>query len=290
MLEIKDGKFLLNGKEFRIYSGCIHYFRVPEALWRDRLAKLKAAGLNTVETYVAWNMHEAKRGEYVFSGMADIVKFIKTAQELGLYVILRPGPYICAEWDLGGLPAWILADKNVVLRCMNKPYLSYVEEWFKVLFDKVRDLQITRGGNIIAMQIENEYGSYGNDKEYLQYIADLMKKFGAEELEQLYFGRRTARSLQGAHFRFQRRGSLFCFERLAGRKHAQDLHGVLGRLVRPLGRKTSRSSAQAGGKRDQRLFGHGCEFQPLYVPRRHQLRLYRGREPFRRLSAHDHEL
>lgn len=182
MLEIKDGKFLLNGKEFRIYSGCIHYFRVPEALWRDRLAKLKAAGLNTVETYVAWNMHEAKRGEYVFSGMADIVKFIKTAQELGLYVILRPGPYICAEWDLGGLPGWMLADKNVVLRCMNKPYLSYVEEWFKVLFDKVRDLQITRGGNIIAMQIENEYGSYGNDKEYLQYIADLMKKFGAEVL------------------------------------------------------------------------------------------------------------
>ena len=182
MLEIKDGKFLLNGDEFRIYSGCIHYFRVPQALWKDRLAKLKAAGLNTVETYVAWNMHEAKRGEYVFSGMADIVKFIKTAQELGLYVILRPGPYICAEWDLGGLPAWILADKNVVLRCMNKPYLAYVEEWFKVLFDKVRDLQITRGGNIIAMQIENEYGSYGNDKEYLQYIADLMKKCGAEVL------------------------------------------------------------------------------------------------------------
>ena len=182
MLEIKDGKFLLNGEEFRIYSGCIHYFRVPQALWKDRLAKLKAAGLNTVETYVAWNMHEAKRGEYVFSGMADIVKFIKTAQELGLYVILRPGPYICAEWDLGGLPAWILADKNVVLRCMNKPYLAYVEEWFKVLFDEVRDLQITRGGNIIAMQIENDYGSYGNDKEYLQYIADLMKKCGAEVL------------------------------------------------------------------------------------------------------------
>ena len=182
MLEIKDGKFLLNGKEFRIYSGCIHYFRVPQELWKDRLAKLKAAGLNTVETYVAWNMHEAKRGEYVFSGMADIVKFIKTAQELGLYVILRPGPYICAEWDLGGLPAWMLADKNVVLRCMNKPYLSYVEEWFKVLFDKVRDLQITHGGNIIAMQIENEYGSYGNDKEYLQYIADLMRRCGADVL------------------------------------------------------------------------------------------------------------
>ena len=176
MLEIKDGKFLLNDKEFRIYSGCIHYFRVPEALWRDRLAKLKAAGLNTVETYVAWNMHEAKRGEYVFSGMADIVKFIKTAQELGLYVILRPGPYICAEWDLGGLPAWILADKNVVLRCMNKPYLSYVEEWFKVLFDKIRDLQITRGGNIIMMQVENEYGGYGNDKSYLRRLVEIYRK------------------------------------------------------------------------------------------------------------------
>ena len=203
MLEIKDGKFYLNGEEFHIYSGCIHYFRVPEQLWEDRLAKLKAAGLNTVETYVAWNMHEPKKGEYNFSGMADIVKFIKTAQELGLYVILRPGPYICAEWDLGGLPAWMLADKNVVLRCMNKPYLSYVEEWFKVLFDKVRDLQITHGGNIIAMQIENEYGSYGNDKEYLQYIADLIEKvrgrravvYGRRQLEQLYFRRRTAGSL-----------------------------------------------------------------------------------------------
>ena len=167
MLEIKDGKFYLNGEEFHIYSGCIHYFRVPEQLWEDRLAKLKAAGLNTVETYVAWNMHEPKKGEYNFSGPADIVKFIKIAQKLGLYVILRPGPYICAEWDLGGLPGWMLADKNVVLRCMNKAYLSYVKEWFEVLFDKVRDLQITRGGNIIAMQIENEYGSYGNDKEYL---------------------------------------------------------------------------------------------------------------------------
>ena len=92
MLEIKDGKFYLNGEEFRIYSGCIHYFRVPEALWRDRLAKLKAAGLNTVETYVAWNMHEAKRGEYVFSGRADIVKFIKTAQELGFMSFCVPVP------------------------------------------------------------------------------------------------------------------------------------------------------------------------------------------------------
>ena len=182
MLEIKDGKFYLNGEEFHIYSGCIHYFRVPEQLWEDRLAKLKAAGLNTVETYVAWNMHEPKKGEYNFSGPADIVKFIKIAQKLGLYVILRPGPYICAEWDLGGLPGWMLADKNVVLRCMNKAYLSYVKEWFEVLFDKVRDLQITRGGNIIAMQIENEYGSYGNDKEYLNHIKDLMIDCGAEVL------------------------------------------------------------------------------------------------------------
>ena len=182
MLEIKDGKFYLNGEEFHIYSGCIHYFRVPEQLWEDRLAKLKAAGLNTVETYVAWNMHEPKKGEYNFSGPADIVKFIKIAQKLGLYVILRPGPYICAEWDLGGLPGWMLADKNVVLRCMNKAYLSYVKEWFEVLFDKVRDLQITRGGNIIAMQIENEYGSYGNDKEYLMYIKDVMVSCGAEVL------------------------------------------------------------------------------------------------------------
>lgn len=107
-LTMDGSHFYLGDKEFRILSGAIHYFRVVPEYWRDRLLKLKACGLNTVETYVAWNVHEPQPGMFNFSGLADLEKFIQTAAELGLYVIVRPGPYICSEWDLGGLPAWLL--------------------------------------------------------------------------------------------------------------------------------------------------------------------------------------
>lgn len=102
MLTIKDGEFKMNGESFRIYSGSMHYFRIMPEYWEDRLRKLKAAGFNTVETYVCWNMHEPRKGEFDFTGRFDIRRFIKTAQEVGLYAIVRPGPYICAEWDFGG--------------------------------------------------------------------------------------------------------------------------------------------------------------------------------------------
>ena len=123
---IKDGEFCLNGEPFKIYSGAIHYFRSLPEYWEDRLTKLKLAGFNTVETYVCWNFHEPKKGEFDFSGMLDIVRFIETAKKAGLYVIVRPGPYICAEWEFGGLPAWLLKDKNIELRCNNEMYLSHV--------------------------------------------------------------------------------------------------------------------------------------------------------------------
>ena len=103
--EVKGGAFYADGKEYKVYSGAIHYFRVPHEYWRDRLMKLKACGFNTVETYVCWNMHEPREGEFDFSGDLDVAGFVRTAGELGLNVIVRPGPYICAEWDLGGLPA-----------------------------------------------------------------------------------------------------------------------------------------------------------------------------------------
>lgn len=180
MLTIKDSEFKMDGKSFRIYSGSMHYFRIMPEYWEDRLKKLKAAGFNTVETYVCWNMHEPKKGEFDFTGRFDIRRFIKTAQEVGLYAIVRPGPYICAEWDFGGLPAWLLKDRNMRLRCAYPEYLQHVSDFYHRLFEEIGDLQQSEGGNIIAMQIENEYGSYGNDKEYLRYIEKLMLDCGTK--------------------------------------------------------------------------------------------------------------
>ncbi len=178
MFEIKNKKFYIDGEEIHIYSGAMHYFRIPEDYWEDRLLKLKAAGLNTVETYVPWNYHEPKKGEFNFEGMLDIERFIKTAQDLGLYVIVRPGPYICAEWDFGGLPAWLLKDRNIRLRCCDKKYMKAVEDFFKVLIPKLLPYQESNGGKLIAMQVENEYGSFGRDKKYLYWLRDLMKDLG----------------------------------------------------------------------------------------------------------------
>ncbi len=178
MLEIKNKKFYMNDEEFHIYSGAMHYFRIPEEYWEDRLLKLKAAGLNTVETYVPWNFHEPKKGQFNFEGMLNIERFIKTAQDLGIYVIVRPGPYICAEWDFGGLPAWLLKDKNIRLRCFDKKYIKAVEDFFKVLIPKLLPFQEQNGGKLIAMQVENEYGSFGRDKKYLYWLRNLMKDLG----------------------------------------------------------------------------------------------------------------
>lgn len=181
-LTAENGRFQMNGADFHIYSGAMHYFRIPQAYWHDRLLKLKLAGFNTVETYVCWNLHEPSPGKFDFSGMLDIEKYIQTAAALGLYVIVRPGPYICAEWDFGGLPAWLLQDKNMRVRCYWRPYLDAVERFFRVLFEKLKPYLSTNGGPVIAMQIENEYGSYGNDKKYLNYLKNLYEKLGMDVL------------------------------------------------------------------------------------------------------------
>ena len=180
MFEIKDKKFLMDGKPINIYSGAMHYFRILPEYWEDRLTKLKLAGFNTVETYVCWNLHEPKPGEFCFEGMLDIERFVKTAEKVGLYCIVRPGPYICAEWDFGGLPAWLLKDKNMQIRCNYPDYTACVERFYRELLSRLAPLQMTKGGNIIAMQVENEYGSYGNDKEYLAFIEKLMRDCGID--------------------------------------------------------------------------------------------------------------
>ena len=177
MFEIKD-KFYLNGKPFQIISGSIHYFRTVPEYWRDRLEKLVNMGLNTVETYIPWNFHEPDRGEFLWNGMRDICRFIETARELGLYMIIRPSPYICAEWEFGGLPAWLLKDRSMRLRCSYKSYLDAVKDYYAQLMPRLAPYQIDRGGNIILMQIENEYGYYGNDTAYLEFLRDTMRELG----------------------------------------------------------------------------------------------------------------
>ena len=180
LLTYNKDKFYLDDKEFTIISGAMHYFRIPREYWYDRLLKLKECGFNTVETYTCWNLHEPEEGVFDFSGMLDLEAYIEIAQELGLYVILRPGPYICAEWEFGGLPAWLLKYKDMEIRCNDDLYISKVDRYMKELLGRIRKYLSTNGGNIIMMQIENEYGSYGNDHEYMQRIADIYKENGID--------------------------------------------------------------------------------------------------------------
>lgn len=174
-------QFLLDQKPFRFLSGTIHYFRVTPDYWEDRLKKLRACGFNAVETYTCWNLHERQEGRFDFSGGLDVARFVQTAQKLGLYVILRPGPYICAEMDFGGLPSWLLNRPGLALRCNNPLFLQKVAAYYKQLFDRLRPYLGENGGNIIAVQVENEYGSYGNDKDYLRAVAQIYRDNGVNE-------------------------------------------------------------------------------------------------------------
>ena len=161
--------FLMDGKPYQIISGAIHYFRVVPEYWEDRLKKLKACGFNTVETYTCWNLHERKEGQFDFSGILDVQAFLRKAQAHGLYAIVRPGPYICAEWEFGGLPWWLQNIPNMEIRCRNKPYMERFSAYLARLLGQVKPMLCTNGGNVIMLQVENEYGYYGDDKEYLNY-------------------------------------------------------------------------------------------------------------------------
>lgn len=174
--EIKED-FLLNGEPFKILSGAIHYFRVDPSDWYHSLYNLKALGFNTVETYVPWNLHEPKKNEFQFAGILDLERFLSIAQDLGLYAIVRPSPYICAEWEFGGFPAWLL-NEQIRIRTNETAYLKHVADYYDVLLKKIVPHQLSNGGNILMIQIENEYGSYGEEKDYLRSIRDLMIERG----------------------------------------------------------------------------------------------------------------
>ncbi|KAA0963467.1 beta-galactosidase [Streptococcus cristatus] len=171
--------FYLDGQEFKILSGAIHYFRIQPEDWYHSLYNLKALGFNTVETYVPWNMHEPKKGEFDFQGILDIEKFLQTAQDLGLYAIVRPSPFICAEWEFGGIPAWLL-NEDMRIRSSDASYLQAVADYYDELLPRLVPRLLDKGGNILMMQVENEYGSYGEDKDYLRVIRQMMLDRGLD--------------------------------------------------------------------------------------------------------------
>ena len=175
---VQQDHFALDGKPFRIISGEMHYTRVPRAYWRTRLKMAKAMGLNTITTYTFWNLHEPRPGVYDFTGQNDVAEFIREAQQEGLYVILRPGPYVCAEWEWGGYPAWLLKQPGIVVRSSDPKFMQPVATWMKRLGQELAPLQIGNGGPIIAVQVENEYGSFGDDHVYMEQVHHILEASG----------------------------------------------------------------------------------------------------------------
>lgn len=175
---IGDNVFLLDGKPFQIISGEMHFARIPQEYWRDRFRMARAMGLNTIATYVFWNYHEPEPGKFHFKGNADVAKFVRIAQEEGLWVIIRPSPYACAEWEFGGYPWWLQEQKDLKVRSKDPRFLELSKRYFNQLGKQLAPLQITRGGNIIMVQLENEYGSYDKDKEYLALNKQIIRNAG----------------------------------------------------------------------------------------------------------------
>ncbi|MGW3090977.1 glycoside hydrolase family 35 protein [Streptomyces sp. NPDC001108] len=180
LLEIADDGFRLDARPFRILSGALHYFRVHPEQWADRLHKARLLGLNTVETYVPWNLHAPYRGEFRLDGGLDLPRFLDTAAAEGLHVLLRPGPYICAEWEGGGLPSWLLAEEGTVLRSSDPRFLREADAYFGSLLSPLRPYLGSNGGPILALQVENEYGAHGDDTAYLAELAAMLRRHGVD--------------------------------------------------------------------------------------------------------------
>ena len=179
---IGKSTFLLNGKPFTVKAAELHYTRIPAPYWEHRIEMCKALGMNTICLYVFWNIHEQTEGQFDFTGQNDIAAFCRLAQKHGRYVIVRPGPYVCAEWEMGGLPWWLLKKKDIVLRTLDPYFMERTAIFMKEVGKQLAPLQITRGGNIIMVQVENEYGAYAVDKPYVSAIRDIVKSAGFTEV------------------------------------------------------------------------------------------------------------
>ncbi len=182
MVRYDDRSYYLDDRRIWLTSGSIHYFRIPHQLWRDRLLKAKRAGLNCVQTHVAWNLHEPVEGQWDFSGQCDLPAFVELAGELGLYVILRPGPFIGAQWDFGGLPGWLATKSNISYRGTNATYLHYFDKYLRQVLPRLADMQVTRGGNIVLIQNENDYvhATMPDRANYCEFISQLYRRAGFE--------------------------------------------------------------------------------------------------------------
>lgn len=176
--EVGDKTFLLNGKPFVIKAAEMHYPRIPKEYWEHRIKMSKALGMNTICLYVFWNIHEPREGKYDFTGNNDVAEFCRLAQKNGMYVIVRPGPYVCAEWEMGGLPWWLLKKKDIRLREQDPYFMERAKLFINEVGKQLAGLQITNGGNILMVQVENEYGSFGIDKPYIEAIRDIVKGAG----------------------------------------------------------------------------------------------------------------
>ncbi|MGW5195691.1 glycoside hydrolase family 35 protein [Kribbella sp. NPDC004138] len=175
---IGESDFLLDGRPFQIISGALHYFRIHPDSWADRIEKARLMGLNTIETYVPWNLHSPRPGVFDTSGLLDLGRFLREVAAAGLYAIVRPGPYICAELDNGGLPAWLFRDSSVGVRRYEPGFMSAVTQYLQHVLEIVRPLQIDQGGPVLLVQVENEYGAFGDDQTYLKAVAEVIRGAG----------------------------------------------------------------------------------------------------------------
>lgn len=180
--EVGQNTFLLNGEPFVVKAAELHYPRIPREYWEHRIQMTKALGMNTICLYIFWNIHEPEEGQFDFTGNNDVAAFCQLARKHGMHVIVRPGPYVCAEWEMGGLPWWLLKKSDIKLRDNDPYFLERTRLFMNEVSKQLADLQITRGGNIIMFQVENEYGAYGTNKEYVANIRDIVRDAGLDEV------------------------------------------------------------------------------------------------------------